>query len=179
VPVLRRKSLERIAFFDAEKGRTCWFDESFRQSEDVECWMRLAVLGKCRFGYVDEALTLYRVNSGGLSANVEKQLASWRRFKDRVASYAPELVKRHGRRAEAYQLRYLARRAVYSEQRGLAARLIARAVGLYPRMLIEEPNRSGVTIAAAGAKLIIPSRLFGVLERSALSFASRRPGLRA
>ncbi len=75
-PVLRRRALDRIAFADAERGDMCWFDESFRQSEDVECWLRLKVLGRCGFGYVDEALTLYRVNSGGLSANVEAQLAT-------------------------------------------------------------------------------------------------------
>jgi len=103
VPVIRKSALDRIAFFDERFGRVCWFDESFRQSEDIECWTRMVVQGGLRFGYIDEALTLYRVNSGGLSANIEAQLATWRRFRDKVASYAPELVARHGGRAEAYQ----------------------------------------------------------------------------
>ena len=42
--VLRRAALDDIAFtIDAPEGnRVCWFDESFRQSEDIECWSRMA-----------------------------------------------------------------------------------------------------------------------------------------
>ncbi|MGI9479391.1 MAG: glycosyltransferase family 2 protein [Hyphomicrobiaceae bacterium] len=177
-PVLRMTALERIAFEDEGLGRVCWFDENFRQSEDIECWVRLVAGAGCRFGYVDEALTLYRVNSGGLSANVDKQLATWRKFRDKVAVYAPELVKRHGRRAEAYQLRYLARRAVYSERRTLAFVLAWKSLVTFPRMMIEEPVRSIATLGAAGAKLLLTSSLFERIERSALQYAASRPGLR-
>ena len=44
-PVLRRRALDQIAFRDAAIERLCWFDESFRQSEDVECWLRLKAAG--------------------------------------------------------------------------------------------------------------------------------------
>lgn len=177
-PVLRRSALDLIAFEDATLQRTCWFDESFRQSEDVECWLRLVAGAGCRFGYVDEALTLYRVNSGGLSANVEKQLATWQKFRDKVAGYAPALVARHGRRAEAYQLRYLARRAVYSEQKVLAFSLALKSIVTFPRMLVEEPMRSIATLGAAAAKLVLSASLFERVERTALRYAAARPGLR-
>jgi glycosyltransferase involved in cell wall biosynthesis len=40
-PVIRRAALDAIAFpHPHEPGRTCWFDESFRQSEDIELWTR-------------------------------------------------------------------------------------------------------------------------------------------
>ncbi len=178
VPVIRQRALERIAFHDGRFGRTCWFDESFRQSEDIECWMRLAVIGQCRFGYLDEALTRYRVNSGGLSANVEAQLATWRRFRDKVATYAPELIAQYGRRAEAYQLRYLARRSVRTAARGQALALMLDALRLHPATLIEEPLRTTSTIAAALAKSVLPTRTFGELERQGLRLAARLPGLR-
>jgi glycosyltransferase involved in cell wall biosynthesis len=177
-PVLSRRALDRIAFYDAELGRTCWFDESFRQSEDVECWMRLVAGAQCRFGYVDEALTRYRVNSGGLSANVEQQLATWRRFRDKVGSYAPDVIAQHGRRAEAYQLRYLARRAVYSRSRMLALQLAMQSIAKYPRMIAEEPGRSVATIGAAMAKLVLSGNLFRRFERAMLGYAAARPGLR-
>ncbi len=177
-PVLRRRALDRIAFADAERGDMCWFDESFRQSEDVECWLRLKVLGRCRFGYVDEALTLYRVNSGGLSANVEAQLATWRRFRDKVAGYAPDLIGQWGARAEAYQLRYLARRAVRSSSRMQALQLGLEAVRVYPRMLVEEPVRTTATLGAAVAKAVMPGGVYGWLEQTALALAAGRPGLR-
>ncbi len=177
-PVLRRSALDRIAFLDAELDRICWFDESFRQSEDVECWMRLKVLAGCKFDYVDAPLTQYRVNSGGLSANVTAQLATWRRFRDKVASYAPGLVAHHGARAEAYQLRYLARRAVRSADRGQAIALVLTALRIFPRMLAEEPSRTLATLAAAAVKRATPSSIFSRIEERALALAARRPGLR-
>lgn len=176
-PVLRKRALDRIAFLDAERGRTCWFDESFRQSEDIECWMRLKAAG-CKFGYVDSPLTLYRVNSGGLSANLASQLATWRRFRDKVATYAPDLVQRYGKRAEGYQLRYLARRAVRSADREQALGLILSAIRLHPRTLVEEPVRTCSTLAAAIAKRFLPGSFFSRLEAEALRLAGRMPGLR-
>lgn len=177
-PVLRRTALDRIAFFDAQLGRTCWFDESFRQSEDVECWMRLVAGAQCRFGYIDEPLTKYRVNSSGLSANVEQQLATWKRFRDKVGTYAPEVISQHGRRAEAYQLRYLARRAVYSNSRVLALQLAARSIAKYPKMISEEPGRSVATVGAAMAKLVLSGNLFRRFERAALGYVAARSGAR-
>ena len=104
-PVIRRAALDAIAFHDAERDRLCWFDESFRQSEDIECWTRIAATTPWTFAYVDGALTDYRVTLGGLSANTSAQLATWRRFRAKVASYAPGLEAEHGDLAEAYQLR--------------------------------------------------------------------------
>lgn len=176
-PVIRRSAFDRIAFHDAALDRICWFDESFRQSEDVECWLRLVDRG-CQFGFVDAALTLYRVNGSGLSANVEKQLETWRKFRDKVAEYAPELVAEHGRRAEAYQLRYLARRAIYSEHRTLAMSLAMKSLALCPRMLIEEPMRTVATLGAAGAKVLLSTSLFDRIEQMALRQAAARPALR-
>lgn len=177
-PVLRRRALDRIAHLSKDGGHVCWFDESFRQSEDVECWMRLKAGAGCRFGYVAEALTLYRVNRGGLSANIDAQLATWRRFRDTVATYAPHIVAQHGRRAEAYQLRYLARRAVCSDDRGAALELIREGLGCHPRMLVEEPVRTTGTIAAALAKRWLPGKAFNRLEAGALALATSLPGVR-
>lgn len=176
-PVIRRSAFDRVAFHDRALDRICWFDESFRQSEDVECWLRLVASG-CQFGFVDHPLTLYRVNGSGLSANVEKQLETWRKFRDKVAEYAPQLVAEHGRRAEAYQLRYLARRAIYSEHRTLAMSLAMQSLTLCPKMLIEEPMRTVATLGAAGAKILLSTSLFERVEQMALRQAAARPGLR-
>ena len=140
--------------------------------------MRLKALAGCRFGYVAEPLTLYRVNSGGLSANIAAQLATWRRFRDKVAGYAPEIVHAHGARAEAYQLRYLARRAVRSDDRVAGLRLMLQALWIFPGVLAEEPSRTASTIAAALAKYCLPAPVFGRLERTALTVAGANPGVR-
>ena len=172
-PVIRRDALEDVAFHDAALGRKCWFDESFRQSEDIECWTRIAVTGKWRFAMVDAPLTLYRVSQGGLSANLEKQLATWRRFRAKVKTYAPALEARAGDLAEAYQLRYLARRAVRSEDASTALRLAFGAVRLAPSILVREPSRTIVTLCAAIARRLLPDSVFGAIERLAISAAAR------
>lgn len=173
-PVIRRATLDDIAFHDERYGRTCWFDESFRQSEDIECWTRIAATDRWSFAFVDEPLTLYRIASGGLSANLEKQLETWRRFRAKVKVYAPELEARAGDLAEAYQLRYLARRAVRSRDGGAALRLAFGAVRLAPSILLAEPSRTLVTLAAAIARRMLPDRMFGSIERAAIGVTARR-----
>jgi glycosyltransferase involved in cell wall biosynthesis len=177
-PVLRREALDAIAFHDAELGRTCWFDESFRQSEDIECWTRIAATTTWLFSCIAKPLTDYRITGAGLSANVEKQLATWRRFRAKVASYAPALEAAHGNRAEAYQLRYLARRAVRSSDRTTALDMMRQALRLHPRMLREEPVRTLVTIAAAAGRRLLPNLAFTRGMEAAVKFIASRPRLR-
>jgi glycosyltransferase involved in cell wall biosynthesis len=177
-PVLRREALDAIAFEDARYGRTCWFDESFRQSEDIECWTRIAATTPWTFHYVDAPLTRYRVNAGGLSANVAPQLATWQRFRAKVAVYAPALDQAHGDRAEGYQLRYLARRAVRSGDAKTASEMITRALRIAPGIVMEEPVRTLSTVAAALIQRAMPKPVFQAAERIAASLVRAVPGLR-
>ncbi len=164
--VLRREVLEGIRFVANLYGETesYWFDDSFRQSEDIECWLRIALQTRWRIEGIAEPLTLYRVNSGGLSANVQKQFDSWQRFLEKTATYAPELIRLHGRRARGYQLRYLARRAIRERQARLGWQLVHRALGCYPPLLVEEPNRTVITLAAAYFGVLLPAGLYRVAE---------------
>ena len=178
-PVIRREALEAIAFYDAGLERTCWFDESFRQSEDIECWTRIAATTPWQFGYVDEPLTDYRVNSSGLSANTEKQLETWQRFRAKVKSYAPGLEAAHGKAAEAYQLRYLARRAVRGDAASSRALpMMVKALALSPRLVLEEPSRTLVTLAAAVAQRALPPAWFDRCSAAAMNKMTRVSGLR-
>ena len=178
-PVIRRAVFDDIAFYDVRLERTCWFDESFRQSEDIECWTRIAALTEWQFGYLPLALTDYRVSSGGLSANTAKQLETWQRFRAKVAGYAPALEAAFGNRAEAYQLRYLARRAIAGNAcPSPALAMIIRALGLYPRLAVEEPSRTFVTLAAAVIQKAVPAALFERCGEMARAHATRLPGLR-
>lgn len=177
-PVIRRETLDAIAFHDTALARTCWFDESFRQSEDIECWTRIAATTPWQFRAVDRALTDYRITGAGLSANIEKQLATWRRFRAKVATYAPTLEKHSGNRAEAYQLRYLARRAVRSADRDAALSLMIHAVRLHPSLVSEEPVRTITTIIAAAVQRILPASSFDRLVSRAQVVAAGMPRLR-
>jgi glycosyltransferase involved in cell wall biosynthesis len=177
-PVLRRAAFDAIAYEDAAAARTFWFDETFRQSEDVECWMRIAATTPWQLLYIDAPLTKYRVVSTGLSANVLPQLATWRRFRAKVATYAPELDRAHGNRAEAYELRYLARRSVRSGDAKTATDMMLQAVRLSPAILWEEPVRSLTTVAAITLRRAVSPSLFQSIENLATTLARSVPGLR-
>ncbi len=164
--VMRREVLEAIRFEADLYGsvESYWFDDSFRQSEDIECWLRIALTSGWEIEGIPEPLTLYRVSSGGLSANIEKQFASWQRVIDKTAGYAPDLIRTHGARARAYQLRYLSRRSIREGQPGLGARLVHQALGGYPRLLLEEPLRTVITLGAAYLGVLLPRPLYRLLE---------------
>lgn len=150
-PVLRRAALEAIAWRpDHEKARDWWFDESFRQSEDIECWLRLALTTDWQIEGVPGALTLYRINGAGLSANTGAQLASWERMVRKLEPIAPGFFATHAPAARAYQLRYLCRRAISARDRDTAGTLAWRMLRTSRAPLREEPVKTLVTLGAAG-----------------------------
>jgi glycosyltransferase involved in cell wall biosynthesis len=173
--VIRREVLDAIRFRDDLHGlpEDYWFDDHFRQSEDIECWLRIAAQTDFGIEGIPEVLTLYRVSSGGLSANLEKQYASWCRVLEKASGYAPELIRRHGRRARAYQLRYLARRAIREQQPGMGWQLGMRALHTAPRILIEEPARTLITLLAAAVGMVLPSGFYRRLERRMMGLTGR------
>ena len=166
-PVVRRETLEAIRFLGERNGEpvSCYFDEEFRQSEDIECWLRIAATTFWQIEGIPEPLTLYRLNEGGLSAKLDQQLASWEKMIEKAARYAPDLVRDHGRRARAYQLRYLARQAIRLNDGVAAARFLKRAVAADPSILKEETARTTATAVAALLQRFLPASLYGYCER--------------
>jgi glycosyltransferase involved in cell wall biosynthesis len=165
-PVFRAEVLDAIKFNrdTSERPEVWYFDETFRYSEDIECWMRIAALTNWKFEGLGEPLTLYRVVPGTLSANTEKMFEFWSRMLGRVQDYAPELAKRYGNKARAYQIRYYARRAVQEKQSGKAFWHLKRALALHPAMIVEEPRRTLLTIGAVILSVILPAGVFGKLQ---------------
>ncbi len=171
-PVLRRNDLDKSAFpHPTEVDRTCWFDESFRQSEDIELWIRLAVKHSVVFAGIEGKLTDYRIIPGALSANVVKQYLSWNRMLRKLASYAPEFAAKHGDSARAYQLRYLARRSLQLGNFVLAFDFLKRAFTLSPQILWEEPRKTAVTSGAILTGLLLGKKRFFALARPYLKGA--------
>ncbi|MFY0634937.1 MAG: glycosyltransferase [Vannielia sp.] len=158
-PVIRRAVFDEIAYAPRqEPSRTWYFDETFRQSEDIECWLRIALSTTWRFEGIEGLLTRYRVNAGGLSANTERQLAAWERMVQKLAPLNPAFFEVNTPAARAYQLRYLARRAV-SDRDGLRADRLIRAALANSRLpLLEEPAKTLITLAAAFALRLMSTR---------------------
>jgi hypothetical protein len=174
--VLRRATLDAIAFTDNLYGtpETFYFDEHFRQAEDVECWLRIAIRTQWQFAGIPEALTLYRVNSGGLSANLLKQLEYLERVIEKTHSYAPEFISQWGKTAKAYHMRYLARSAVRLKAGGMGVNLMHRALATDWRILLA-PRRTLMTLAAAYMLWLLPRSIYRPIEAlTARSIANRQ-----
>ena len=161
-PVLRREALDDIAVRANRHGtdEEHWFDDAFRQSEDIECWIRIAATTPWVFEGLSEPLTHYRLNASSLSANIPAQLASWEAVMDVLRGYAPALWARSGRLARAFQLRYLARQAVRQRDAALALRYALEALRTAPGMLLREPSRTLLTLGAALALNLVPAGLY-------------------
>ena len=166
--VIRRDCLDDIAYRPSGETSDWWFDEGFRQSEDIECWLRIALTTSWRIAGVAAPLTRYRIVSSGLSANLIKQYQTWCRVADRVRQVAPEFAARNLPAARAYQLRYLARRAVTLGEGRMALSLLRRGFSSSLRPVLEEPVKTATTLAAAlalclGARWFVRRALGGTL----------------
>jgi glycosyltransferase involved in cell wall biosynthesis len=169
-PVIRRRVLEQISFLDDRHGgpEVCYFDEALRRSEDIECWIRIAITTDWQVAGIPQALTLYRVNGEGLSADVERQFESWQQVIDKTARYAPDLVAKWYKPAKAYQLRYLARRAIRFQDTDHALSLLGQALTTHWQIILTEPNRTILTLTAACLLKLCPPWLYQSIEAIAI-----------
>lgn len=148
-PVIRAEVFRDIAYRPRHEAKRDWyFDETFRQSEDIECWVRIALTTSWKFEGVEGRLTRYRINRGGLSASTDKQLAAWERMVSKLSPIAPDFFARHAPIARAYQLRYLCRRAVSDLDAEQARIWAARWLQASKWTFVEEPRKSFETYAA-------------------------------
>lgn len=185
-PVIRREVFEAIRFSDDSRtGSTdCYFDQTLRRSEDVECWVRIALQTDWQIEGIPEALTLYRINSSGLSAKVFAQLEGFEQALAKLRRIAPELVARTEATARAYQLRYLARRAIRLQDGPLALALALRALHTHRSIVLSEPGRTLMTLGVAGLLRVAPGlyrwleppgiRLLGALQHQRIERELRR-----
>ncbi len=165
-PVIRREVFDAIRFnfvFEGEE-EDCYFDSELRRSEDIECWIRIAITTDWVIEGLPEALTFYRLNAGGLSANLLKQLESWEQVISKTRTYAPEFIDKWENRARAFQLRYLARQAIRLRDGRMATKLVHRALATDPQILFQEPGRTILTLGASYLLLICPQKLYLSIE---------------
>jgi glycosyltransferase involved in cell wall biosynthesis len=172
-PVIRRRLLKEMTFVSYTTGRKCVFDEDLRQSEDIELWLRIALLGNWKFEGIKPRLNFYRVNDDGLSSNLSKQYASWYLAMQKNQAGHAHFFKRYFPLARAYQLRYLARRAIRSGDAWQAIKLVHQALLTQPKIIIEEPARTLATYACA-LMSILPHSLYRIIENTAMRLLQTR-----
>lgn len=173
--VVRKKCFNDIMFMQPINGingvvRRCYFDENFCQSEDIECWIRIALTSSWKFEGIGLPLTWYRVNSGGLSANIENQFESWNNVIKKINTYAPNFANKYAQLAKAYQYRYLSRRAIHSRDSKTAVQLINKVFSSDYRIFFYEPRRTIVTFICAYLLYLLPSYTYSQIESRAISF---------
>nr|WP_233222667.1 glycosyltransferase family 2 protein [Chroococcidiopsis sp. CCALA 051] len=168
--VIRRKVFEALRFRDNLYGteEDFYFDERFRRSEDFECWLRITVATNWQFQGIPDALTLYRVNLESLSTDLREQLRSWEQVMEKARSYAPEQIARWEKPARAFNFRYLAHRAVMLKTGSMAVEFINRAVVSYWHIVLEEPGRTLLTLAAAYSLWLLPQPFYCQVEALAI-----------
>jgi glycosyltransferase involved in cell wall biosynthesis len=168
-PVIRRAVFDDIRYIADFLGsfEDWYFDEHLRRSEDIECWIRIALTTDWLIEGIPEPLTLYRLNAGGLSAQLFKQLESWEQVIEKTRGYAPDFVAKWERPARAYQLRYLARQAIRLQDGSAAVQLVNRAFRTEPRILLQEPTRTILTVGAAYLLHLVPQSLYATIENRA------------
>ena len=172
--MIRREALEQTKFEVTRDGKqeTMYFDDESMGWEDVELWFRISQQTDWRFAGIPDCLTLYRIVEDGIAGNPEKKQASFERGLKRAARYAPEFISQYGAAARAYHLRYLSRRLINSGNGPRARAYINRALGSFPGIVIEEPTRTLVTIAAAYTMSFLPKSVYGRLKATAVGLAS-------
>lgn len=168
-PVIRAEVFRDIEFYSDDKPYVQYFDETFRQSEDIECWTRIALSTGWKFEGLDAVLTRYRINEGGLSANVIRQFETWCRLKDKVNTIDPVFAKKCAAKAEGFQLRYLARRCIRMGDGAMALSLVQDALKTSPMIAVQEPLKTMTTVAAAVFMRVMPvfaqARLQAAMQR--------------
>ncbi len=170
--VVRRAVLDEIAYQPRRSPTRLWyFDETFRQSEDIECWLRIALTTDWGFEGIEGLLTHYRVSAGGLSAATDRQLAAWERMVTKLTPLNPAFFAVNTPAARAYQLRYLSRRAISDLDGPRAFALCRASLACSWLPLLEETRKSCVTLAAAFALNLIGANR---LVRLVSSVARRR-----
>jgi glycosyltransferase involved in cell wall biosynthesis len=176
--VIRRQVFEAIGYTDDLHGvpETHYFDERLKYAKadatDLECWTRIATHTAWKLEGIPEALTFYRVNAGGLSAHAMTQFSAIERVIQKCCDSSTALEP-YRSLARAYYMRYTARRAVTLRDGELAVRMVNRSLLTDGRILLQEPHRTLMTIAAAYLLRWIPRSLYQFLEQLALQVTGK------
>ncbi|MGL4620862.1 MAG: glycosyltransferase family 2 protein [Chroococcidiopsis sp.] len=164
--VVRREVFAAIAFSPRQYSDNrhdtldCYFDEQFRDSGgDVDLWLRILLQTKWQIEGIPEALTLYRVHSSGLSAQLDRQLAAGEQLIAKLRTYGTPLDPNWEAVIRAYHLRYLARSAIRWKSDAIAVQLMHQAIASYWRIVLESPRQTVMTLIAAYLLLLVPRRL--------------------
>ena len=164
---VRKKLIEEVCSV-RKQGKNNFFNPNLRQSEDIECWLKISLDTKWKIEGIPIPLTQYRVNNLGLSSNLMKQYDAWLQTVAIIKAEYPLFVSSYLPLARSYYLRYLSRRAYASRKKGESLILFLKSVIYSPIFLIKDPMRCLVTFAAIISYFLLPSYILDLLEMYSL-----------
>lgn len=169
--VYRRQVLEQIRFQQDLRGASedVYFDEQFRMSQDIELLRRIALQTNWLVEGVPEPLTQYRINSKSVSSNFDKKVKVWEQLFAKTRSLNPALISPCRAISQAYELKYLARRAVRLRDGQSAIRLSVQALKASIQVFFEEPMSMIMILTAAIALWLMPKMCYVRLEKMAMA----------
>ncbi|MCC1493858.1 glycosyltransferase [Cognatishimia sp. F0-27] len=148
-------TMSNLAVTRAAFLKTGGFDAGIVHNEDLE-WLIRLVGGGARVIGIDEVLTFYRRNPGGLSADLAAMAQGREAALKTAAGFGEHPEDRH----EAIHFRYLARRALrMGLDRTQAARFALNGMRASPAGFFAPPRRGVLTLGGALAALVLPRRL--------------------
>ena len=169
--VYRRQVLEEIKFQQDLRGdlEDVYFDEQFRMSQDIELLRRIVLETNWQVEGVLEPLTQYRINPNSVSSNFDKKVKVWEQLFAKACSLNSALISPCRSISKAYELKYLARRAVRLRDGQSAIRLSVQALKASRQVLFEEPI-SMITIFGAAITLwVMPKVIYTRLEKMVMA----------
>jgi glycosyltransferase involved in cell wall biosynthesis len=124
------------------------FDPNLYGTEDMELFFRIIYQGWKVEG-IDDVLVNYRTNQAGVSSNLYRMEENWEKLNLKIQTYAPEFIKRHRQQADAFFLRYLARRTIRNrDSPKIGVDFITRALKSDWKIIFKEPRRTILTAFA-------------------------------
>ena len=152
----------RRAVFDEVGG----FDPELTHGEDQEWVARVLALTNWQLCGLAQILVDYRTSLGGLSADLRRMSEGWAAMLRRVQGYAPRELATAAPGADALFHRYLARRALRTDQPAACLRPMIRAWRASPRALLTcQPRRTLLTMLGVFVALLPGKFGRGLLAR--------------
>ena len=164
--VYRRAVFEAIQFQQNVRGEweTSYFDEELRRSQDIELLRRIVLKTPWVVAGLADVLTFYRINPQGLASNFDKKMEVWEQLFAKTCSLNSEVVAPLRAISKAYELKYLARRAVRLRDGESAMRLLKQTMQADWKILLEEPITVLKVMMASLALWAMPRSLYIQLE---------------
>jgi glycosyltransferase involved in cell wall biosynthesis len=121
------------------------FDETLRNCEDLEMWVRLASRTSFKVQLIPEVLIGYRVRAGSLTLTFDAFLADAKKAVDKcLACGIPGFSEKDARRALAELYRISSRKALSNGQRAVSRKLLISAIQLSPALFARDLRAAGL-----------------------------------